>query len=77
LRRSASARRPRVHLLFTATYALWLNQVELWFAKIEGDLLTRRILTSILDRARKIRRYIALQRKPNRSVGSTAIQRSE
>ncbi len=31
---------------------------ELWFAKIERDLLARRILTSVPDRARKIRRYI-------------------
>ena len=28
---------PRVHLHFTATYASWLNQVELWFNKIERD----------------------------------------
>jgi transposase len=50
---------PRVHLHFTPTYASWLNQVELWFAKIERDLLARGIFTSIPDLARKIRRYIA------------------
>src|SRR5687768_7556176 len=49
---------PRVHLHFTPTYASWLNQVELWFAKIERDLLARGIFTSIPDLARKIRRYI-------------------
>ena len=37
---------PRVHLHFTPTYSLWLNQVELWFAKIELDLLARGIFTS-------------------------------
>jgi transposase len=50
---------PRVHLHFTPTYSSWLNQVELWFAKIERDLLARGIFTSIPDLARKIRRYIA------------------
>ena len=49
---------PTVHLHFTPTYASWLNQVELWFAKIERDLLARGIFTSLPDLARKIRRYI-------------------
>ena len=49
---------PRVQLHFTPTYASWLNQVELWFGKIERDLLARGIFTSLPDLARKIRRYI-------------------
>jgi transposase len=49
---------PRVRLHFTPTYASWLNQVELWFGKIERDLLTRGIFTSLPGLARKIRRYI-------------------
>jgi transposase len=49
---------PRLHLHCTPTYASWLNQVELWFAKIERDLLARGIFTSLPDLARKIRRYI-------------------
>jgi transposase len=49
---------PRVHLHFTPTYASWLNQVELWFGKIERDLLARGIFTSLPDLARKIGRYI-------------------
>lgn len=28
---------PNVHMHFTPTYSSWLNQVELWFAKIERD----------------------------------------
>jgi transposase len=32
---------PQVHLHFTPTYSSWLNQGELWFAKIERDLLPR------------------------------------
>src|SRR6476659_451386 len=49
---------PTVHRHFTPTHASWLNQVELWFAKIERDLLARGIFTSLPDLARKIRRYI-------------------
>jgi transposase len=26
---------------FTPTYSSWLNQVELWFAKIERDVIAR------------------------------------
>src|SRR6187200_1699347 len=54
---------PHVHLHFTPTYSSWLNQVELWFAKIERDLLARGIFTSVADLARKIRRYIRLYNK--------------
>jgi len=49
---------PNVHLHFTPTYSSWLNQVELWFSKIERDLLARGVFTSVPDLARKIRRYI-------------------
>jgi transposase len=49
---------PHVRLHFTPTYASWLNQVEIWFAKIERDVLARGIFTSVSDLARKIRRYI-------------------
>jgi transposase len=49
---------PTVRLHFTPTYASWLNQVELWFSKIERDVIARGIFTSKRDLARKIRRYI-------------------
>src|SRR4029078_5058915 len=49
---------PNVHLHFTPTYSSWLNQVELWFSKIERDLLARGIFTPVAGLARKIRRYI-------------------
>src|SRR5580692_8677883 len=49
---------PRVHFHFTPTYSSWLNQVELWFAKIERDVIARGIFTSVTDLARKLRRYI-------------------
>ena len=48
----------RVHLHFTPTYSSWLNQVELWFAKIERDVIARGIFTSVPDLRRKILRYI-------------------
>jgi transposase len=49
---------PTVQLHFTPTYSSWLNQIELWFSKIERDLLTRGIFTSVADLARRIRTYI-------------------
>ncbi len=49
---------PRVHFHFTPTYSSWLNQVELWFAKIERDVIARGIFNSVSDLARKLRRYI-------------------
>src|SRR5262249_19927739 len=52
------ATHPHVQLHFTPTYSSWLNQVELWFAKIERDLIARGIFTSVRDLARKLMRYI-------------------
>jgi transposase len=59
---------PRVRLHFTPTYSSWLNQVELWFGKIERDLLARGIFTSVPDLARKIRRYIARYNKDPKPI---------
>src|ERR671919_2903026 len=59
---------PNVHLHFTPTYSSWLNQVELWFAKIERDLLARGVFTSVADLARKIRRYIGHYNKAAKPV---------
>jgi transposase len=52
-----------VHFHFTPTYSSWLNQVELWFAKIERDLIARGIFTSVPDLRKKLRQYIALHNK--------------
>ena len=38
---------PRVQFHFTPTYSSWLNQVELWFAKIERQVIARGIFTSV------------------------------
>src|SRR3982074_2330412 len=49
---------PSVHLHYTPTYSSWLNQVELWFSKIERDVTSRGIFTSVTDLRRKLMRYI-------------------
>jgi transposase len=75
---------PKVRLHFTPTYSSWLNQVELWFAKIERDLLARGIFTSVPDLARRIRTYIRHYNKqpkpirwsynnPAHRIGSTSV----
>jgi transposase len=51
-------RHPSLHLHFTPTYSSWLNQVELWFAKIERDVIARGVFTSVPDLKRKLMRYI-------------------
>jgi hypothetical protein len=51
-------RHPPVQFHFTPTYSSWLNQVEIWFAKIERQVIARGIFTSVPDLARKLRRYI-------------------
>ncbi len=53
------AQHPKVHFHFTPTYSSWLNQVELWFAKIQRDVICRGVFTSVADLARKLRKYIA------------------
>lgn len=49
---------PRVQLHFTPTYSSWLNQVEIWFARIERDVISRGIFLSVQDLSRKLMRYI-------------------
>jgi transposase len=59
---------PRVQLHFTPTYSSWLNQVELWFAKIERDVIARGVFTSITDLKRKLMRYIRLYNEAPKTV---------
>jgi transposase len=49
---------PRLQLHFTPTYSSWLNQVEIWFARIERDVISRGIFLSVQDLKRKLMRYI-------------------
>ncbi len=62
------AEHPRVHLHFTPTYSSWLNQVELWFSKIERDLIHRGVFTSTKDLAARIMRYIRHYNKDPRPI---------
>jgi transposase len=57
-----------VHMHFTPTYSSWLNQVELWFAKIERDVIARGVFTSVPDLKRKLMRYIRHYNKAPRTV---------
>jgi transposase len=52
------AEHPKVRFHFTPTYSSWLNQVELWFAKIERDVIARGVFTSVADLRRKLMKYI-------------------
>jgi DDE superfamily endonuclease len=53
---------PKVRLNFTPTYSSWLNQVEIWFAKIERNVIARGVFTSVSDLRRKLMRYPRLRR---------------
>ncbi len=59
---------PKVHLHFTPTYSSWLNQVELWFGKIERDVIARGVFTSVNDLKRKLMRYIRQYNQSPRTV---------
>jgi transposase len=59
---------PTVHMHFTPTYSSWLNQVELWFGKIERDVIARGVFTSVNDLKRKLMRYIRKYNKDPRTV---------
>jgi transposase len=52
------AQHPTVSIHYTPTYSSWLNQVELWFAKIQRDVIARGVFTSVADLKRKLMRYI-------------------
>lgn len=52
------AKHMNVRLHYTPTYSSWLNQVEIWFAKIERDVIARGVFNSVADLKRKLMRYI-------------------
>jgi transposase len=51
---------PNLHMHYTPTYSSWLNQVEIWFSKIERDVIARGIFTSVRDLRKKLMAYIRL-----------------
>jgi len=56
--RTFLAAHPTVRLHCTPTYSSWLSQAELWFSKIERDVIVRGIFTSVADVRRKLMRYV-------------------
>jgi transposase len=69
---------PRVHFHFTPTYSSWLNQVEIWFARIQRDVISRGVFTSVSDLSRKLMKYIrayAKSAKPFRWTYSNPAHR--
>ena len=75
---------PKLHFHFTPTYSSWLNQIEIWFSKIERDVIARGVFTSVKDLARKLMRYIRHYNRrakpikwrysdPSRRIGSSTL----
>jgi transposase len=62
------ARHPKVRFHFTPTYSSWLNQVEIWFAKIERDVIARGVFTSVADLRCKLMKYIRAYAKSARPI---------
>ena len=54
------AQHRNVDFHFTPTYSSWLNQVEIWFSKLQREVIDRGIFTSVADLRRKVLRYIRL-----------------
>jgi transposase len=52
------AQHRHVQMHFTPTYSSWLNQVENWFSRIQRDVISRGIFTSVKDLGTKLMRYI-------------------
>jgi putative transposase len=52
------AARPRFHGPITATYASWLNQVEIWFNRITQQAIRRGTFSSVRDLVEKIDHYV-------------------
>lgn len=57
-----------VHIHYTPTYSSWLNQVELWFSKVERQVTARGIFKSTDDLARKLMLYIREHNKTARPI---------
>jgi transposase len=56
----------RIH--YTPTYSSWLNQVENWFSRIQRDVISRGIFTSVKDLDKKLMHYIRQHNKDPKPV---------
>ncbi|HEY7303844.1 MAG TPA: hypothetical protein VH601_07015, partial [Bryobacteraceae bacterium] len=45
-----------------------LNQIEIWFAKIERDVIARGVFTSVSDLSRKLMNYIRASARSARPI---------
>ena len=59
---------PTVHAHLTPNYASRLNQVELWFGKIERDVIACGVFTSVSELKSKLMRDIPRYDKTPRTV---------
>jgi transposase len=59
---------PKVRFHFTPTYSSWLNQVEIWFGKIERNVIARGVFKSVADLSRKLMKYIRAYAKSARPI---------
>jgi transposase len=57
-----------VQMHSTPTYPSWLNQVENWFSRIQRDVISRGIFTSVRDLGRKLMRYIREHNKDPKPI---------
>lgn len=62
------AEHSNVRIHYTPTYSSWLNQVENWFSRIQRDMISRAIFTSVRDLDKKLMRYIREHNKSPKPV---------
>lgn len=69
------AEHPTVHMHFSPTYSSWLNQVELWFAKIERDVIARGVFFAERPQAQAHALHPPVQQAAQ--VGEVEVLRSD
>jgi transposase len=58
----------QVQIHYTPTYSSWLNQVENWFSRIQRDVISRGIFSSVKDLHKKLMHYIRQHNKDPKPV---------
>ena len=59
---------PHLQIHYIPTYSSWLNQVELWFNRLQRDVLARGVFTSLADLKRKLMRYFRRYNKTPKPI---------
>ena len=65
------AEHANVRIHYTPTYSSWLNQIENWFSRIQRDVISRGIFTSLKDLDKKLMRYIRQHNEAPKPLKST------